>query len=201
MSERIAIDIALLLPEEINNKVMQINKALIKEFPPNIVFNEKNCFPHISLFMGVIEKEKLPEIDKVLASIIEKFQVLKLDVKEIDEGETLPDGYKTPSFKITRNAELQLLHERIMDLIRPLSSYDATADDCYNPSEIKDLTFEWINKYPKYAYKKFNPHITLGSGITNYNDFPIKFSVSRLVVSQLGNYCTCRKILIEKELR
>ena len=52
------------------------------------------------------------------------------------------------------------------------------------------------------SYDKFNPHITIGDGIIEKpNYLPLKFKTSILGLYHLGNYCTCRKVLYETELK
>lgn len=58
---KIAIDIVLLPPEEIMNKAIEINQQLADD---GIKLNKKDCLPHISLCMGVISEEDLPEINQ-----------------------------------------------------------------------------------------------------------------------------------------
>lgn len=45
-----------------------------------IVLNKQNCLPHISLAMGCIKEDDIPEIDTILKDITEKFSPLMLTI-------------------------------------------------------------------------------------------------------------------------
>lgn len=63
--------------------------------------------------------------------------------------------------------------------------------------QVEEVTMYWIKNYPKESsFEKFSPHITIGfgevEGETCGIKFPLRFSVSKLALCHLGNYCTCR---------
>ena len=72
----------------------------------------------------------------------------------------------------------------------------------FNPPEVEGGTLEWIKDYAK-KYDNpllFDPHITVGFGETDKFILPIEFTASTIALCQLGNHCTCRKVIISSDL-
>jgi hypothetical protein len=66
---------------------------------------------------------------------------------------------------------------------------------------VNKSTLLWIENFPaESVYEKFFPHITLGYGQTTLENLPIDFKVPKIALCQLGNHCTCRKVLASAEL-
>ena len=182
---KIAIDIALLPPEEIMDKAIEINNQLAGDL---IKLNKKSCLPHISLCMGVAKEENLLKIKEVINEIEKDFSELSLTVSKINDEHIC--------FEIKNNEDLQKLHEAIMTKLLPYLSYDATTDMCFSPPPVAEKTLFWINNYKdKFCFQNFYPHITLGTSKLKGEELNIDFTASKLIVCHLGNYCTCRKIL------
>ena len=203
---KIVVDIVLLPPDEITEKAIEVNQVLIKTFDDKIVLNKQNCLPHISLAMGCINKDDIPAIDTILKDIAEKFSPLTLTISDI-RAETIPTGEKVSGFEIEKTTELYLLPETVMNKLSPYFTYDVSLDMIYalpnQPVEV--VTTHWIKNYPKESsFEKFSPHITIGigevEGETCGIKLPIQFSVSKLALCHLGNYCTCREIVLLYEL-
>jgi len=206
--DKIAVDVVLLPPDEIMDKAIEVNQALIKtfEFDNKIVLNKQNCFPHISLAMGCIKKGDIPEIDTVLKDIADKFSPLTLTISNIRAG-TIPTGEKVSGFEIIKTKDLQLLHETVMSKLLQYFTYDVSLDMIYAlpNQQVEEVTTYWIKNYPKESsFERFSPHITIGIGeVESENSglkFPIQFSVSKLALCHLGNCCTCREMVLLHEL-
>jgi len=187
---KIAIDIALLPPEEIMNKAIEINSQFADD---PIQLNKENCLPHISLCMGVVEAEDLPKIEKIINEIIENFQALSLKINGINDKHTC--------FETKNNKDLQRLHETIMTELETYLSYNATTDMCFSPPIVDEKTVSWINGYKENtSFENFYPHITLGISKLEGKELNIDFMASKIAICHLGNYCTCRKILYSVNL-
>ena len=199
---RIAVDVVLLPPDEIMEKAIEVNQALLNAFNNKMILNKQNCFPHISLAMGCIKKEDTPEIDRVLKDIAEKFSPMKLTISDI-RTEAIPTGEKVSGFVIVKTKDLQLLHETVMNKLSPYFTYNVSSDMVYAlpDQQVEEVTTYWIKNYPKESsFENFSPHITIGFGeVEGENSglkFPIQFSVSKLALCHVGNYCVCRKIVL-----
>jgi 2'-5' RNA ligase len=205
--DKIAVDVVLLPPDEIMDKVIEVNQALIKTFDNKIVLNKQNCLPHISLAMGCIKKDDIPEIDTVLKDVADKFSSLTLTISDIHK-ETIPTGEKVSGFVIVKTKELQLLHETVMNKLSPYFTYDVSLDMIYAlpDQQVEEVTTYWIKNYPKESsFERFWPHVTIGidevEDETRGIKFPMPFSVSKLALCHLGNYCTCREIVLLYDLK
>lgn len=76
-----------------------------------------------------------------------------------------------------------------------------TIDMFVSPPEVAEISTYWTRTYYEKRDKEgFDPHITLGAGQIDELATPIDFMATRLVLCQLGTFCTCRKILAEATL-
>lgn len=197
---RIAVDIVLLPSDEMTDYAIEVNRELLKTFDNKIILNKEICLPHISLAMGCIDEKDIPDIEKILRDIAEKYSFKELRVVDIC-AETIPAGKKVSGFKIEKTKELQLLHEEVMQRLTPYFTYDVTTAMLFSPPEVEQATLFWIKNYPeKSSFENFSPHITIGFGETDKVKVPIKFAASKLALCHLGNHCTCRNVLVSTEL-
>ncbi len=197
---KIAVDVVLLATEEMADKVIAANKELLKQYADKIVLDKENCLPHISLAMGCIDESNIDEIDKILKTAAKENSLGPLSAVCI-HTESNRAGEGVSVIEIEKTEALQSLHEEVMKRLSPYFSYDVMADMVLS-SETGESTLDWIKNYPENSsFEKFSPHITIGYGEINNFSFPIKFSVSKLVLCHLGNHCTCRKILASTNLK
>src|SRR3972149_1550342 len=110
MSDKLAIDIALLPPD----KVMEVAIAINQQYGPEFNLNKTGCLPHITLSQAIINKKDLPEAVSRLKLIASSFQPLKLRARLVPN---LIEPYK--------NEELNNLHKTIMEKFEDLVSYDS----------------------------------------------------------------------------
>lgn len=198
---KIAVDVVLLLSEEMADKTIAANKELLKRNAAKIVLDKESCLPHISLAMGCIDEKDIDEVDEILKIIAQQSPLGQLSVRGIYTG-TNRAGEKVSVFQIEKTEALQTLHEEVMQRLERYFSYDVKAEMVLSSSETSESTLDWIKNYPeKSSFEKFFPHITIGYGEINNFSFPIKFAVSKLALCHLGNHCTCRKILISADLK
>ncbi len=193
---RIAVDVVLLPDEAMADRAIELNAKLGKE----IVLHKENCLPHISLAMGCIDERDIEAIEKVLTAIAERCAIGKLKIIGIHTS-TNSRGETVSAFEVEKTKELQSLHEKVMEKVRLYFGSLVTADMIYGDEEVAETTLEWIKSYrEKAGFAKFFPHITIGYGEAQEQEFPIEFSVSKLALCHLGNHCTCRKILASIDL-
>ena len=222
---KIAVDVVLLPSDEMMDKAIEINRKLSAFSGNKMVLNKKDCLPHISLAMGVIDEKNLFFVEKDLQEIAKQFSPVSLEAAV--SVHTTPTGEKNSWFEIKNIKELQALHEEVMKKFSGYFTYDAAAEALYSSSDADESTLSWINNYPQNSsFEKFSPHITLGVGeisddglqmeftplerkphprlvrknISNRSGFLTGFTASRLALCHLGNHYTCRKILAIADL-
>ncbi len=194
----IAIDVVLLPPESLTEKAIEINQFLLKSSENKIILNKEICLPHISLAMGVIDENKLGEIEQILKDIAKDLKPINLTAGKLSR-ETIPTGKIVSYLPITNNDDLQSLHETIMKRLKPYLSFNPEIDMLFNPEEVEEVTLYWIKNYQK-KYdnpSSFHPHMTIGFGETDKFQSTTDFTAKKIALCQFGNYCTCRKVLIE----
>lgn len=198
---KIAIDVVLLPSEEMMDKVIEINKELLKTNEGKIILDKEKCLPHMSLCMGCIEKDEIPKIKKIIDEISIEFSQFNLQAIAL-KADIISTEKKVSGLYIKNQEELQKLHETIMKRLWNYLSYDVEISMLFNPPEIEKVTLYWIKNYAK-KYdnpSSFIPHITVGFGETNAFQLPIDFTASKINLYQLGNYCTCRKLIFSSDL-
>jgi 2'-5' RNA ligase len=196
-----AVDVVLLPDEAMMEEAIEANAELVKKFGKKIVLNKENCLPHISLAMGCVDEEDIASVERILRSIAKECSLSDLTISGVRSAGNSA-GEKVSAFEVEKTEELQLLHKTVMERLAPYLSSDVTSDMVCAEGEIEESTLLWIKNYrEKSSFGKFFPHITIGYGeLSNFLSFPIKFTASKLALSQLGNHCTCRGILVSIEL-
>jgi 2'-5' RNA ligase len=195
-----AVDVVLLPDEAMTAKAIEANAELVKKFGKKIVLNKKNCLPHISLAMGCVDEEDIASVERILRSIAKECSLSDLTISGVRSAGNSA-GEKVSVFEVEKTEELQSLHKTVMKRLAPYLSCDVTTDMICAKGEVEESTLLWIKNYrEKSSFDKFFPHITIGYGEFSNFSFAMKFTASRLALSQLGNHCTCRKILLSIEL-
>ena len=89
----------------------------------------------------------------------------------------------------------------ILDIDNLLTYDSVHLSNFISPPEVSKRSTYWVQHYAEHhkSPDDFNPHITLGEGVVDKLDGPIKYSDSRLAICHLGTYCTCRKILTVRD--
>lgn len=181
----IAIDVVLLPPEEIMDLCIELNQ----KFKSYKELGKEDFIPHISLGMACIED--IDKVKKAFESI--EFKPLELELTEIKyyEGE---EGNKS-TFSVKKTKELQGLHEKIMNTLTPLIA-GKVSEEMIIGDELSDISKFVVDNYSKeFSYENYWPHITLCCCNAEYKGFPVRFKVDTIALCQLGNGCTCRKII------
>jgi 2'-5' RNA ligase len=199
---KIAIDAVLLPSEQMMNQAIKINRELLKDHENLIVLDIEKCLPHISLCMGCIEEDKIPEIKNIIDIITSEFSPFDLTVSNLIT-EVTPDKKKVSVLQIENQDNLQKLHETVMKRLWKYLSYDVDVSMLFNPPEVDESTLYWIRNYENHYYDPslFDPHITVGFGETGKSKFSKNFTASTIAICQLGNFNTCRKVILSSYLK
>lgn len=196
-----AVDVVLLPDEAMTQRAIEANAKLVEKFGRKILLHKENCLPHLSLAMGCINEVDVPAAERLLAIVAERCTVGTLKATGIrttvnSKGETVS------VFEVEKTAELQSLHQEVMEKMAPYFSHDVTEEMIYGDEQVAQTTLLWIRDYAEKAgFANFFPHITIGYGEAQSQNFPIEFQATRLALCHLGNHCTCRNILASIELQ
>jgi len=191
----IACDIVLIPPEHISDKAIRFNRELIEKGRKEIILDEERCLPHITLAMGCIKMEDLDKIDGVLGKIAQDLPPVVL--------KTVSDNSVKAWMRIEKNKEIVKLHKIIMKKMSPFFSHKVSEKMIYghDKENIGRITTDYIKWFKLYnLIKGYTPHITVGYGKMNIKIKPVNFTAKKLALCHLGNYCTCRKVILSYDL-
>jgi hypothetical protein len=199
--KRFAINVVILPPDPIMDLALKWNGELGKREKENITLGKFRYLPHVSMVMGCIEEDILPNAKAALQSIAGRHRAPQLHVPHIRTVNT-DSGKKIITLDISPNPDLLSLHETIVNVFQPLVTPDADEASINDLPPISADAIDWINHYiPYHCFDNFWPHITLGFGDIDFELQPFSFEGSRLAICHLGNYCTCSTILVETNLK
>lgn len=198
---KIAVDVAILLPEEIEKKAIELNRALDTKYQ-KIMLDKENTLTHITLCRGVLDEKYFEEAKNIISDITNEISEIELTATNI-KSSVMHTGEEISEITIAKTQALLRLHDKIMTSLKHLLTYDATTDMLYSPPEPDEGTLQWIRKYKERHGQPeiFNPHITLGIGKGEDLEKPLNFTATRIALCQLGNYCTCKKVFKIFELK
>lgn len=198
--EHLAVDVVLLPEPKIARDCIALNASLVDAYASEIVLDYETCLPHVSLAMGCMTPEVLPEIATRLQRLLDNISIEPLQCAGIstqDHGQ----GRLVSSLDLISTPTLQALHERIMRDLESLLQIQATETMFHGDEPITSNTLGWVRDYRENSgFTAFSPHITLGYGRLEQAECPPQFCARSLAVCHLGNHCTCRRVLWEREI-
>jgi len=198
MSSFIAVDAVLLLPQEIEKLCIRINNFLVREYGSEIILDSEKSPPHISLFMGYFPVGFLSEVKKDLhqQSLLLSSQVVTLSSLRFTER---PTGPPVVHFVLEANTVLSTLQKNVADIMETKIWEKGSSGAFFKDPEetISQSSINWVEDFSHTSSRAgYDPHITLGYGDEIETiDFPLRFFSTALAFYQLGNHCTCRKLL------
>jgi hypothetical protein len=182
----VAINIALLLPKEVNDLCFEINSTSNTD---EYVDFKNGYNPHITLSMGCINKDEVENLQ-------EELEIFFKDQQQIDLKITGFDISKPSWLSIEKNVNIDTLHNKVHQIMQKYSKYTATKESFFETNEISDSLVEWVNTFDqKQAGDNYNPHISVGKG-SNYNFTDlINFSSNTIGLFQIGKHGTAKNEL------
>ena len=207
----IAIDLVLLPDPRTMQMAIDANRE-ITGGQWKIVLSLDTCLPHITLAMGAILAEAIGSLNLDVHTYFAKIPPLDLMISRI-ASEVIPTGETISEYQIARSPEILNLHQTAFSLLKEYALTSVRLTMLYQEPKPEKITLSWIRNWlhdyhkqpylpPRASEAQFHPHITLGVGEYKKSlEHPIAFTADRIAICQLGNYCTCRKILAETKLR
>ena len=193
----LAVDIVLIPDAHLFDQALAINAQLVKEQQSEIVLHERDCLPHISLAMGCIDHDDIPKISQLLHSLWRLYPLREFLQSQGQVYKTNSRGQTVSSIELVKDVGLQQFHEKVMEYLSPFFKHQATPEMFVGKGPIAESTLTWVNTFKeKSAYTHYWPHITLGYGRAPVVEIRKEFYANRLMLCQLGNHCTCQKVLV-----
>jgi 2'-5' RNA ligase len=189
LPNQVAIDIVLSPPIEIAQAAIAMSNELYTKNGKEPLLNTVSCFPHISLLMGVANNENITQLQELIQKIAAPYLPLTLEVEGIDEAK------HTTGIRLAKTSAIQNLSNELVAQVAPLLDYNPTTEMFFDKPA--GPTIDWVTNFlTKATGENFNPHITVGAASSGemYKG-PSIFSCSTIALYQLGNFCTCRRLL------
>ncbi len=199
MEKSISCNIAIWLPVSIATKAIKISRA-IKNRGVLFTLDNKQYYPHITLYMTEFPLKNIPRIEKKLSSVICKFRQFKLTSGDYQQSK---NGYIDVSLK--RSKEVADLQKAVVKALNPLRQ------GLIRSADIRRLrtSEKWQQKNIKlYGYgsiaSHFRPHITFARlqkrkrGINILSDLPrMNFSIlcEKVVLLKAGKHGVGREVI------
>ncbi|KAK7200569.1 hypothetical protein NESM_000112800 [Novymonas esmeraldas] len=177
-------------------------------------------YAHCTVMQLCVRAVEVKAVREIVRQVWLKFRTNVLESKESLVLEGVADGpvfaeredgreVRLPNIKVERSPDLMWLHETI---VRELSEYhvrvgsEEVAKAAFHkkfPADGSSTTPEWMLDFTsKYAHENYSPHITLGAcseenvaALSFLQRTEIPWRECRLVVSHMGNYCSCFDLL------
>jgi len=208
----LAIDVVVLPPQPVMEKAKQLNGIFRQGIEGRSFALDDTHVPHITIFQLYARASDLENIFARVEKSMGNFPISKdLDMTGIAAGPVFA-GLHLPSFAV-ESAELRAFHK---DIANGMADYcvDTSGGPSYfyrdEKEEVNQASMDWVKNFgTNSSHAKYFPHITLGAAeaaavervISDpQHAQPFAFAADSVCVYQLGNNCTCRKLLWKKDL-
>ena len=190
MTPAIAVDVALLLPRDVADLAVALNRTLPAGESQGLVLDTTHL-PHVTLAQLFVATERLDALLDRIGKIAGAQGPLHLRVT----GGTR--GASSVWMGIERSPAIATLHERLMTLVAPFEERHGSAL-AFDGRDARPNDVTWVTGYRRSAsFDQFAPHVTIGHAGTPPAIAPFAFAATTLAVCQLGRFCTCREVLRE----
>lgn len=190
MNPIIAIDVALLPPEEVIAKAKKVNGQLWEQTRKGFRFDETHL-PHITLVQMFVNESDLPAVQETIDLLIPKLPSPIVTVAHINlyygEPPLIISGWD-----IENDPALPRLHSSLLSALEAFSTAGSDRSYLLDSGEtVREGVLEYTRTFrDQHSMDKYVPHITLGVGTTPEINKPFSFTITRLAVCQLGNFGT-----------
>ena len=188
MTDILAVDVALLVPDSMQAWCRRMNQALLKGEPSGFRFDDTHL-PHLTLVQQFIAKEELEQFGHRVGSLLEGQAPIRVIGIGGERGGS--------SLRVEATPELQRLHEEIVRLSKPFARPEGAITAFFgNDTPTREADLSWARHYhARASLEHFEPHVTLGVGNNSLEIEPLEFIADRVGICQLGRFGTCRKVL------
>lgn len=196
MSAIKAIDIVLIPPQEIYDLSLKLSTSLNQGIKPVIQLDDTHL-PHITLVQLYIRDDRMGELIERINKVAGMIKPLSLKMIGLST-----DSNNTAGIEINLSSNLNELYGNMLTLTEDFEEKNANEGFVLDPGETaRPGTISWVANYRNKS--KYNPHISLAKD--SVVEMPVieerEFIADRLLICQLGNFCTCRKIIKEWKLK
>ena len=185
----VACNIVLLPEDHAMDKLVEINQREIED--NEILLDKESCLPHITLAMGGIMERDIEKVKVMLSSLTSEFIPMELECVSRPE--------KNHWIELVRNEKLYLIHRVILGSAAIFFDNNIYKEMFFTSpgEEIRESTINYVKDFTDVSSREnYQPHITVQSGSNKLEGVEsFNFKADKLAIFQLGNHCTCRRLL------
>jgi 2'-5' RNA ligase len=187
MPQLVALDVAILLPPDINDVAIALSGGLNSEPSEGLRLGAARL-PHVTLTQQFVRTEHLEDVRQAVGGVLAGKLPLPLRiVAGRRQGRAL-------WIAIEGTEELNALHDRLMTILLPFEQRGRADAFIGEPARSSDV--DWVQTYRRKAsFARFTPHVTLGHGARAPQLQPLSFYARDIAACHLGRFCACRAVL------
>lgn len=190
----IAVDIIFSFPDFLTEEIISISEKIQEHSKEKIHLGFEKNIPHISLWMGIIPVSKLDELHQEIYRLSLKKRIPTLKATKITQDKNTPNSLF--SIEIEKSELLLSWHNEICKIANTYRSNSLPKQDHFSENRIQMAAINYVKNFNElHSGKAYNPHITLGFGKNTATINKAYFEAKSLAIYQLGNYCSCHKML------
>ncbi len=190
-------NIVIYPPAEVSKRAIIVSKELKKK-NSLYVLDDKNYFPHITLYMAAFPLKNIRKVKELLKQFAPKIKSFKITSSKYRQN---IDGYIDVVYKKSKN--INELQKKIINLLNPLREGQMIEND---EVQISEMTKAEQNNLKFYGFRRigghFFPHLTFSklekfdkSALSYIDKLNFSFKVNKIGFFYLGDYGTCRKLI------
>jgi len=192
---KIAVDVVLLPDDAMTEQAIAISARLYEKERGAFKLGREDYLPHVTLAMGVLDEGGVEKAGEMLKKIAVETKPLSLKAEKLEALVSLVGGFVF-CIEVGKSPELKNIHQKVAESFIPFLTFDSSPDIFVEPATIQEGTMRFIKNFPKkFDWNEYHPHITIGRGSAEEAFTPSNFSTPTLALCQLGQFCTCRKVL------
>jgi 2'-5' RNA ligase len=190
----IALDFAILPPPAVSKRAVELSASLPAGQSKGLILGGDRL-PHITLTQQFVRAEDLDVALYRVAAALADQRVVRLRVTGAGRGNS------SVWMAIERSAALVELHRRLMDTLSSFEQPDGSAA-AFVDGVARRGDVAWVAGFRRTSsFDRFTPHITLGHATRLPHVEPVAFDAGTIAACQLGEFCTCRRVLRRWELQ
>ncbi|MCW8195128.1 hypothetical protein F6455_10055 [Proteobacteria bacterium 005FR1] len=201
----IAINIALLPDAGMVARAKAMNARIRENYPESFALDEEHLV-HITLGQAFVDGGEIAGIWRKVKSLAVRNDLRASSFDFHANGEMGTAGYD-----ISLTPWLRETHAQVAAAVAPFSLPDGDENAFFTApgeSAVGERSVNYVKDFFRaYGGSRYNPHVTLGIGqreflelLRNMHFEPFEFGVEALVICQLGDNGTCRRVLCCRRL-
>ena len=184
----VAVDVAILLPPDVNELALQLSAALPPAETQGLRLDATHL-PHITLAQAFVAEDDIDRTAAAIAAQVQDIGPLPLTVAGSARSSS------SIALSIEMSPALQSLHAAVMAALAPFERHGGDAQ-AFSGLDARDRDITWVANFRRESsFDRFWPHVTLGHAERPPHVAPLTFTATTVGLCHLGRYCSCRRVL------